>query len=386
MTTWYESSGSPPRNRPLIPPVTEGNLPHGEETIAESLQDAGYLTAHVGKWHLGNAAHYPETHGFDVNVGGTFWGAPSTFFHPFKGFWRRSDELRYVPGLGVGEEGEYWPDRLPDEVLQILETAKDRPFFLNLCYHTVHTPIEGKADLVAHYRDKVRPGMRHTNCEYAAMVHSLDKNVGRLLERIEALGIADRTVVVFLSDNGGYINEYHGTVVTNNAPLRSGKGSLYEGGIRVPLLVRWPGVTRPHGVCDKPVCSCDLYPTILDAVSGRERPPSSETLDGLSLMPVLKDPNATLPRETLYWHYPHYYPTTTPVSAIRHGRWKLLEYLEDERVELYDLEKDLGEANDLSDSMPAKAAQLGQALRTWRLAVEAQMPARNEEDVRQGRG
>ncbi|MHC4726711.1 MAG: sulfatase, partial [Planctomycetota bacterium] len=248
MTIWYESSASPPQNRRLIPPVTQGNMPHEQITIAEVLKKAGYLTAHVGKWHLGNASHYPETQGFDVNIGGTFWGAPTTFFYPYGGpsRWR---EFRYVPHLEFGSEGEYLTDRLTDEALRIIDKSKDKPFFLNLCYHTVHTPIEGKPELVEYYKKKVKPDMHHQNYEYAAMVHSLDENVGRILEKISKLGIDDNTIVIFFSDNGGYINRYEKKEVTDNYPLRSGKGSLYEGGIRVPLIVRWPGVTKAGSLC-----------------------------------------------------------------------------------------------------------------------------------------
>jgi arylsulfatase A-like enzyme len=377
ITIWYESSASPPQGRKLIPPITQGNMPHEQVTIAEVLKDAGYFTAHVGKWHLGDAAHYPQTHGFDVNIGGTFWGAPTTFFYPYGGPSRWGGEFRYVPHLEFGHEGEYLTDRLNDEALQVMDKARDKPFFLNLCYHTVHTPIEGKPDLVEHYKGKVKPGMHHQNYEYAAMVHSLDENVGRILGKIDELGIGERTVVVFFSDNGGYINKYEGTEVTDNYPLRSGKGSLYEGGTRVPLIVRWPGVTRAGGVCSRAVSSIDFYPTILGMAGLSGDSEHNANLDGLSLVPLLRDPTAGLKRDTLHWHYPHYYPTTSPVSSIRRGHWKLLEYLEDERVELYDLNKDIGEQNNLAKAMPEKAAELRQHLGAWRKDMNAQMPAPN---------
>ncbi|UCF14283.1 MAG: sulfatase [Phycisphaerales bacterium] len=378
MTIWYESSANPPRGRKLIPPITQGNLPHDEVTIAEVLKKAGYFTAHVGKWHLGDAAHYPQTQGFDVNIGGTFWGAPYTFFYPYSGSGTRWDgEFRYVPHLEFGDEGEYLTDRLTDEALRVIENAKDKPFFLNLCYHTVHTPIEGKPELIDHYRKKLKPGMHHRNCEYAAMVHSLDENVGRVLGRIDELGIADRTIVVFFSDNGGYINKYEGITVTDNYPLRSGKGSLYEGGTRAPLILRWPGVTKAGSVCEQPVSSIDFYPTMLDMAGLEGDSKHNADVDGISLAPLLKNPQVTLKRRALYWHYPHYYPTTSPVSSIRMGDWKLLEYLEDGRLELYDLSKDIGEKNNLASKMPQKAKQLRENLHEWRRSVEAQMPTPN---------
>jgi len=377
MTIWYESSANPQRNRRLIPPVTQGNMPHEQVTIAEVLKKAGYFTAHVGKWHLGDAAHYPQTQGFDVNIGGTFWGAPTTFFYPYGGPSRWGGEFRYVPHLEFGSEGEYLTDRLTDEALRVIERTKDKPFFLNLCYHTVHTPIEGKPELVEHYKKKVKPGMHHQNYEYAAMVHSLDENAGRIIAKISELGIADRTVIIFFSDNGGYINKYNKKTVTNNYPLRSGKGSLYEGGTRAPLIVQWPGVTKAGSVCRQPVSSIDFYPTILGITGLAGDSKHNANMDGLSLAPLLKNPTAKLKRDTLYWHYPHYYATTSPVGSIRQDDWKLLEYFEDKHVELYNLRKDIGEENNLAERMPEKAEQLHKRLDAWRKAVDAQVPTPN---------
>ncbi|MFC1604641.1 sulfatase [Planctomycetota bacterium] len=377
MTIWYESSANPPQNRKMIPPVTQGNMPHEQVTIAEVLKDAGYFTAHVGKWHLGDAAHYPQTQGFDVNIGGTFWGAPTTFFYPYGGPSRWGGEYRYVPHLEFGAEGEYLTDRLTDEALLIMDKVKDKPFFLNLCYHTVHTPIEGKSELVEYYKKKVRPGMHHQNYEYAAMVHSLDENVGRIMDKIDELGVADNTIVVFFSDNGGYINKFKNKAVTSNYPLRSGKGSLYEGGVRDPLIIRWSGVTKAGSICSEPVSSIDFYPTILSMTGLAGDSKHNSDMDGLSLVPQLKNPAAKLKREFLYWHYPHYYPTTSPVSSIRQGEWKLLEYFEDNHIELYNLKKDIGEQNDLAKAMPEKAEELRKHLDAWRTAVDAQVPKKN---------
>jgi arylsulfatase A-like enzyme len=281
-----------------------------------------------------------------------------------------------VPHLEFGAEGEYLTDRLTDESLRIMDKSKDKPFYLNLCYHTVHTPIEGKAELVEHYKNKVKPGMRHQNYEYAAMVHSLDENVGRIMDKIDELGLADRTIVVFFSDNGGYINKFMKKTVTNNYPLRSGKGSLYEGGVRDPLIVRWPGVTKAGSVCSEPVSSIDFYPTFLGMTGLAGDSKHNSNMDGLSLVPLLKNPAAKLKRDALYWHYPHYYPTTTPVSSIRQGDWKLLEYFEDNHFELYNLKEDIGEQNDLAEKMPEKAEGLRKHLDAWRKAVDAQMPTK----------
>ena len=373
MTIWHEAAAKPPQNRRSIPPVVEGDLPHREVTIAERLHELGYLTAHVGKWHLGEASYFPETQGFDINIGGAHWGAPQTFFFPYRGSKLFGGEPRYVPHLEWGEPGEYLTDRFTTEALKIVSRAKDRPFYLNLCYHTVHTPIEAKEEIVKRYQAKIRPGLNHRNATFAAMVHSLDENVGRLLDGLEKAGVADRTLVVFTSDNGGYIGRFGGETVTNNFPLRSGKGSLYEGGIRVPLIVRWPGVTPAGALCGEPVISNDFHTTITEAAGfGPQR-----GTDGVSLVPLLRSPSARLPRQDLFFHYPHYYETTSPVSAVRSRAWKLLEYLEDGRLELYNLERDPREERNLAQEMPERARELLDKLRRWRASVDAQMPVSN---------
>jgi len=326
-----------------------------------------------------DGAHYPETQGFDVGIGGTHWGCPATFFYPFRGM--LYGDYRYVPGLGFGKDGDYLTDRLTDEAIKVIDDAKGRPFFLYLAYYTVHFPIEGKEELVGRYQKKVKPGMRHTNATYAAMVHSLDESVGRILGCLEKHGIADRTIVILTSDNGGFTGKWkEQPVVTNNAPLRSGKGSLYEGGVRVPLIIRWPGTTKPGTTCTTPAILTDSYRTIME-MAGLDEPVSEGKIcdDGVSLVPLLEDPIGKLDREALYWHYPHYYPTTTPVSAIRSGDWKLLEYLEDGRVELYNLRDDLGEQKNLAPEMPDRRNGLLERLHDWREQVNAQMPEPNSE-------
>jgi arylsulfatase A-like enzyme len=377
MTIWRESSTNNVLNRPLLPPDTVADLPQSEITIAEVLHDAGYLTAHVGKWHLGDAANYPQNHGFDLNVGGTLWGCPATFYYPFAGPFGSRNEMRYVPDLPFSKKGDYLTDRLTDQALDFIDRAADRPFFLNMCYYTVHTPIEGKTDLVAHYQKKIKPGMDHRNAHYAAMHHSLDQSVGRILAKLEQRNLADNTLVIFTSDNGGYVNEHRGVRVTGNTPLRSGKGSLYEGGIRIPLIIHHPGVTRPGSTSDEPVITTDFYPTLLDATAMTGNPDHNKKLEGLSLAPLLKDPKAKLDRDTLYFHYPHYYPTTTPVSAVRQGDWKLLEYFEDNRIELYNLADDLAEARNLAATHPDSAGRLRTQLHAWRKSVNAQIPKPN---------
>jgi arylsulfatase A len=384
MTIWHEASANPPTNRPLIPPVVEGNLPHDEVTIAEVLQEAGYRTGHVGKWHLGEASHYPETQGFDYTFGGSFWGAPSTFYFPYRGIFGsgKNAHLRYVPGIDAGEnhKGEHLTDRLTNEALGFIDKAAEEPFLLYMAYYTVHTPIEGKPEIAARYQRNIRQGMNHENAHYAAMHETLDDNVGRILKKLEDKKISDNTVIILSSDNGGFINNYNNQQVTSNLPLRSGKGALYEGGIRVPLIIRYPGVTQPGSICETPVHTADYYPTILELAGLKGDKERNKAIDGISLVPVLKNSSAELNREALYWHYPHYYATTSPVSAIRQGRWKLLEFFEDNHVELYNLESDLGESNDLASTNPKVANQLRDKLHAWRKSVNASMPSPNSQN------
>jgi len=378
MTVWREETLRPPRkNRKMIPPQAVSNLPHSETTIAEALQSAGYQTAHIGKWHLGGAEHYPETQGFDVNIGGTLWGAPNTYFYPYSG----SDYYghhRYVPGLAFGEKGEYLTDRLTTEAMNLMDKMQHKPFLLHLAYHTVHSPIEGKPELVEYYQKKLKEGMNHKSATYAAMVHALDQNVGRLLGKIDELKLADNTVVILFSDNGGVSTEIRGKFVTSNHPLRSGKGSLYEGGIREPLLIKWPGVTKPGSICHEPVCSTDFYPTMLDIAGSSGDSNHNQNIDGISITPLLKNPASQLPRKELYWHFPHYYSTTSPVSAVRQGDWKLLEYYEDGHLELYNLKDDLGEQKNLVEKHPTKATELKTLLSNWRKNIDAQLPVVNQ--------
>lgn len=371
LTTWRESSQNPPRDRALLPPACRADLPRGLRTLAENLKSAGYLTAHVGKWHLGDASHFPETQGFDVHRGGNHWGAPASYFYPYRGTF--DDELRYVPGLEWGKEGDYLTDRLTDEAIAVVERAKGRPFFLNLWHYAPHTPMQAKPADVEHFQRKLRPEHQHQGAVYAAMVRNLDENVGRLLRRVEALGLGRDTVVVFTSDNGGYLGK-PGLTVTTNAPYRSGKGSLYEGGLRIPLLFRWPGTITAGTRCEVPVTSMDLFATLMDLAKVPRDLDPVQVIDGTSLVPLLANPQATFERGPMFWHFPHYYSTTTPVSAMMVGDWKLLEYHEDRHLELYNLARDPAEANNLALTLPEKADELRILLERWRVEVRAQMP------------
>ncbi|MBI5772063.1 MAG: sulfatase [Verrucomicrobia bacterium] len=381
ITIWAEGSLAGPQNRALLQGASLHDLPHTETTIAKHLQSAGYLTALVGKWHLGGAGHFPEVHGFDVNIGGTHWGAPNTFFWPYRGGFGAGGEFRYVPHLEFGQPGEYLTDRLTDEALRVIDrAAADRkPFFLYLAHHAPHTPIEAKPADVAYFEKKLRPGLNHRNATYAAMVKSLDESVGRVLARLAERRLERDTLVVFASDNGGYLgtDRRQSVPVTTNAPLRSGKGSLYEGGLRVPLIVKWPGVTPAGQASAEPVVLTDLFRTFAGAaqLADLARAPG----DGLDLAPALHDPAARLGRDTFFFHYPHYYhaPPSTPASAVREGDWKLVEYFEGGRLELFNLRDDPGEARDLARQEPAKAAHMRSKLAAWRESVGASLPTPN---------
>ena len=381
ITIWAEGALEGPKNRMLFQADSQHDLAHSETTLAQYLHNAGYLTALVGKWHLGDADHFPESFGFDVNIGGTHWGAPQTYWWPYSGAGRYGKEFRFVPHLEFGKPGEYLTDRLTDEALKVIDHAGNRPFFLYLAHHAPHTPIEAKEEDIKHFEAKLRPGMNHQNAVYAAMIKSFDESVGRVLTHLKDRGLEKDTIVVFASDNGGYIgtDKQSGqkVPVTNNAPLRSGKGACYEGGIRVPLMIHVPGLSADGSECREPVAVMDLVPTLLKNTGTAL--PEGVKLDGLDLSPLLKDPAATLQRDALYWHYPHYYETTTPVGAVRMRDWKLLEYFQDNHVELYNLRDDLGEKKDLAKEMPEKAEELRKRLHEWRAEVNAAMPTRNSD-------
>ncbi len=383
ITIWMEAAKKQ-GNRKLLEPLAEDRLAQSATTIAEVLSDAGYYCAHVGKWHLGDANDYPETHGFDINIAGTHWGAPQTFFYPYTGSGTFGKEFRYVPDLEPGgKSGDYLTDRLTDKALDLIDRfAGKRPLFLNLSYHTVHTPIEGKPELTAAWKSKLKPGLTHKNADYAAMVQSLDENVGRVLARIEEKGIADNTIVVFFSDNGGFIGKQRNSklAVTDNSPLRSGKGSLYEGGVRIPFIVKWPGHTPEGAITDEAVFTCDIYPTILKMTGLSGDAEHNKILDGVDLTPLLENPNFKLLERTLYFHYPHYYPTTSPASSLLEDNWKLIEYYDDtQAIELYNLADDIGENTNLAEKNPKTTKRLQQKLHKWLDAVNAQRPETNPE-------
>lgn len=337
-------------------------LPLEETTIAETLKHAGYATASIGKWHLGGPDFFPDKQGFDENIGGCDKGQPPNYFSPYG-----------IPTLSDGPKGEFLSDRLTDEALKFIERNKTRPFYIYFPHYAVHTPLMGKSNVVAKYEAKADPKNPQHNAKYAALVESVDDSVGRLLAKLDELGLADNTVIVFTSDNGGLVLNQ----VTSNRPLRAGKGSAYEGGVRVPLFVKWPGVTKPGSVCDTPVITPDYFPTIAEICGATIQ--NKSALDGESLVPLLRQTGG-FKRDTIYWHYPHYHPGgATPYSAIRQGDFKLIEFFEDNHVELYNLSDDLGEKTNLAEKLPQQANALKEQLHAWRKEVGAQLPTANPE-------
>ena len=348
--------------RKIIPTKNTTVLADEFVTMAEALKAGGYTTATMGKWHLGKD---PTTQGFDINIAGREWGSPSGggYHSPYK-----------YPNLVNKQKGEYLTDRLGNEAAKFIEAHKDKPFFLYLTHYAVHTPIQAKPELTSKYQMKPTVDQQ-TNAKYAAMIESMDDSVGTVLDTLDRLKLADNTIVVFYSDNGGHAG------ATSNAPLRGSKGMLYEGGIRVPMAVRWPGVAAPGSVCEEPVIGIDLYPTLLEATKTKR--PAKAQLDGSSLIPLLKDAEARLFRPALYWHFPAYLQgstrrhgpfRTTPSGAVRMGDWKLIEYFDDGTLELYNLTKDMGETSNLAKQQPKQTARLHAMLKAWRRATDAPVP------------
>jgi len=360
VTDWIPGRPWPERG-PLITPATARQLRLEETTLAEQLRQAGYRTANIGKWHLGGQRFLPGDQGFDLNIGGTDSGSPPRSPRPYFGPFE-------LPGLKAAE-GEFLTERLTAEAVRFIEQNRQNPFFLLLSHFTVHIPLSAPEDLVARHR--ARAGGRY-HPVYAAMVETLDASVGRVLEALERHGLDRNTVVVFFSDNGGLC--FEGTSkerVTSNAPLRAGKGHLYEGGIRVPFLLRYPGAVRAGATVDASVSSIDLFSTLCEAAGVRAR-----NTDGTSLLPLLRG-EPLRPRQ-LFWHYPHYSNQGgEPSSAILDGDWKLIEFYHGPRQELYNLRNDPGETRNLAASQQAVAKKLSLALHQWLRQTDARLPQPN---------
>jgi arylsulfatase A len=360
VTDWIPGDGRPKGK--LRSPEWNRRLDPAQPTLARQLKTAGYATAVIGKWHLGGTNSTPAQFGFDVNRGGDHRGQPPRYVSPYG-----------LPELPDGPAGEFLTDRESQEAVAFIEANRARPFFLYLPHYAVHQPIAGKPEVVAKYQAAAQAHEGQRNAEYAALLESVDDSVGRIRASLEALKLATNTVIVFTSDNGGLVRGGP-RAPTSNWPLRSGKGDCYEGGVRVPLIVHAPGITKPGITSSTPVQTVDLYPTILELagvtdVDGHER-------DGVSWVPLLK--GAGGPARSLYWHYPHYHSGgATPYGALRSGDWKLVEFFENGHLELFNLASDIGETQDLANAYPEKANALAKELGEWRKRVGAQMPVRN---------
>ncbi|MEM7476466.1 MAG: sulfatase [Planctomycetota bacterium] len=380
--TYFIAGQFRPKAKLLIPNWTK-QLESRHVTIAEALQAGGYRTAHVGKWHLeakgkDAASTGPLRQGFDISIqipaGTKGYLIPQKFLNDL------SEPLEDPAQSNEKGEQVYLTDWLTDKACEVInENAESaRPFFLYFAYHTPHTPIQGRADLVQEFKEKADPTATHNNPTYAAMVASLDQSVGRIVESLRNNGIANNTIVIFTSDNGGLTQRYgvHDNF-TENLPLRRGKGSAFEGGVRVPTIIRWPNELDEGAVIDEPIMTIDYYPTLLSAcnVAGDAR--HNANVDGVNLMPLLQGEPKELDRH-LFWHYPHYHAGGDgPFSAVRSGNYRLIEFLEDNSLQLYDLAQDLAEQNDLADRMPDKTEALRGLLHRWRSEVDAQMPTPN---------
>ncbi len=373
-TNWFAGT----REGRFRPAPLNAQMPLEEVTLAQALREHGYATFFAGKWHLGPTAEYwPENRGFDVNKGGFSAGGPygpGKYFTPYGN-----------PRLEDGPEGEHLPDRLATETVEFIKANRNRPFLAYLSFYSVHTPLVGRPDLVEKYREKAeRLGLREkepfadeeqvwpvdqprrvrvvqSHAVYAAMVEAMDEAVGKVLGGLKELGLEENTVVFFTSDNGG-LSTSEGSP-TSNLPLRGGKGWLYEGGIREPYLVKWPGATRPGSTSGVPVTSVDYYPTILEMAGLPARPEQHK--DGASLVPVLKG-TGDLDRDAIFWHYPHYSNQGGfPGGVVRMGNYKLIERYEDGRVHLYNLADDIGERDDLAEQLPGKVRSMRERLHAW---------------------
>ncbi len=358
-------SGPQPDQRFLVPDFRQ-QLPLEEVTIAEVLRKQGYATASIGKWHLGGEGFLPQDQGFDVNIAGNHFGQPPGYFAPYQ---RKSDNYTLAGLNKTAQKGEYLTDQLTVESEKFIEQHQDQPFFLYLSHYAVHTPLQAKKDLEAKYEKTASYYDPQHHPTYAAMVESVDHSMGRLLDKLQALNVLDNTIIFFTSDNGGLVHQY--PPPTSNDPFRSGKGDVYEGGTRVPLIVYWPEKTKPQTLSHEAVISCDLFPTIEAMLSNKD----SKKVDGVSLAKLLASGEPLQRGKPLFWHYPHYHPGgATPYSAIREGDWKLIEFFEDNHLELYDLKQDIGEKVNLVDRFPEKAKALHQQLSAWRQETQAQMP------------
>lgn len=357
-------------------------MPWEEVTYADALQKAGYTTCHIGKWHIGKDENNPSNRGFDVDIASNEFCCPSTFFYPFskKSQNEHMNRLAPVPDLEHRKPGDHLTECLSDEAVKFIDSHKEGPFFLNLWYYAVHTPIEAKEEKINKYKKLITMETKHNNPKYAALVEHLDDGVGKILEALEKNGIAENTIIVFMSDNGGELRNN----ITKNDPLREGKGFSYEGGVRVPLTVKWPRMTKENTVCDERVIGFDIYPTLLSMANTKGDKKHNKNIDGIDLTPLLKNPDNKLKeREIHFLRYLSMVHFKLPiihrdrcVEIVIKGDWKLLEFFEMSRgvehfYELYNLKNDPSETTNVVGKYPAKLEELKKSMKSWRKEVNA---------------
>ena len=370
LTDWIEGHKMP-KAKMLIPDWTM-YLPLEETTLAEVFKSNGYATAHIGKWHLGEDEKYwPENQGFDINIAGWKAGSPNLnkktgingYFVPYGN-----------PRLKDGPEGEYLTERLANEACNYIQKTQSKPFFLNLWFYNVHTPLQAKQDKIDKYLAIVDSTKLQKNPTYAAMVEHVDEAVGKVVAQLKSLGIYDNTIILLTSDNGGLVGNGQ-KKVTNNTPLRHGKGERYEGGVRVPLVIKNVKQLAGNRKENTPVMSIDLMPTLIDMAHLKVEKKVKKGIDGVDIKSLLIVENGRLKKRSLYWHYPHYHTEgATPYSAVRDGDWKLIHTMETNSYELFNLKTDISETTNLFDSEPVVGAKLIKELEAWKKKMNAQMP------------
>jgi arylsulfatase A-like enzyme len=402
ITDWITGMQNTQGPRPtwkLLPPEFAFNLPDSDVTIAQALKNHGYTTCYAGKWHLGiDSTSWPLAEGFDYNYGG--WAAGNPWAYGMRGYFSPWNN----PKLKNGPKGTFLTDRLTTLTIKFIKkmAPKGKPFFADLSFYAVHERIQSKKKYIKKFKRKARRmgldslqqfiryptadnptgWMQHWNSRilqsnpvYAGLIYSVDQNVGRVMKILKQLNIADNTIVVFTSDNGGLSTLPKPTAPTTNLPFRYGKGWAYEGGIRIPLIIKWPGVTQPGSVTHFPVINTDFYPTFLEMAGPPPMP--GQAIDGVSMVPLLKD-KQSIDQPDLFWHYPHYHGGgESPVSAMREGNWKLIQFYNDNHVELYNLQADIEERHDLANIFPQKTAELLHKLTRWKRKTHAKMPKIN---------
>lgn len=353
-------------DKPLKTPKIQGFLPLEETTIAERMKSFGYSTLHVGKWHLGEEGFYPEDQGFDMNIGGNDLGQPPSYFDPYLP--EKPREFYEITTLKPRKKGEFLTDREGDEVVAYIQSKKEENFFIHWAPYAVHTPIMGKSELVEKFKKK-EPGNQR-NPIYAALVESVDQNVGKVIQELDRLGLRENTLVIFTSDNGGLIWDYENPI-TNNYPLKSQKGYPYEGGIRVPTIVSWPGKIPEGAINENAIITMDWIPTILDFMG---EDPQQEGLDGMSLKETLTNPQVPMERD-LFWHFPHYrLDDIVPYAIVRSGNYKLIHYFDGSQDELYNLDFDMEEKVNVISTRKGIADQLQIKLENWLQETGARLP------------